>query len=105
MSDQRITSFQLNNTQTPYLVEREMNTLKHQRAENIRPYADYCEYVSWPRPKTFKDLSKDTSVQKILEDLYGVVDRVEFYIGLVASTRVFNQLFGPVSFSLRVILI
>lgn len=38
-----------------------------------------------PRPKSFADITKDKAVQKDLEKVYGDVDNVEFWTGLIAK--------------------
>lgn len=86
ISKTRVTSFQLFNTAEP-MVDREKAALKQGRANNVTNFADYAEYLGLKRPETFADISTRPEVQKALEELYGTVDRVEFYVGLIASNH------------------
>lgn len=45
-------------------------------------YNDYRELCGFPRVTAFDQISGDEKVQRRLEELYGTVDRIEFYGGL-----------------------
>eukprot|EP00546_Thalassionema_frauenfeldii_P000723 CAMPEP_0178938274 /NCGR_PEP_ID=MMETSP0786-20121207/26239_1 /TAXON_ID=186022 /ORGANISM="Thalassionema frauenfeldii, Strain CCMP 1798" /LENGTH=557 /DNA_ID=CAMNT_0020616973 /DNA_START=107 /DNA_END=1782 /DNA_ORIENTATION=- len=98
ISRNRVTSFELFNTEGSYMATREMQAIRQCRAANVAPFADYCEYLGDPRPKTFEDISRKPEVQKVLKELYGTPDRVEFYVGLIAQDHSAGpKIFGDVS--------
>lgn len=84
ISNHRATAMGLFNTEG-WMVGRDLVALTQGRECKIRPYVDYCPYLGQPIPKNFSDLSKDTYIQKKLKEIYGTVDRVEFWVGLLAS--------------------
>ena len=55
------------------------------RAVSLASYNDYRELCGYPRVTAFNQISGDENVQRRLEELYGTVDRIEFYTGLYAE--------------------
>lgn len=55
------------------------------RAVRLASYNDYRELCHYPRVTAFNQISGDPKVQQTLKDLYGTVDRIEFYTGLYAE--------------------
>ena len=51
----------------------------------LAPYNDYRELAKFPRVTDFDQISGDERVQSMLRDLYGHVDRIEFFAGLFAE--------------------
>ena len=84
ISNHRATAMGLFNTED-WMVGRDLAALTQGRECKIRPYVDYCPYIGQPKPEKFSDISKDVHIQKKLEEIYGTVDRIEFWVGLLAS--------------------
>ena len=84
ISNHRATGMNPFNTES-WMLMRDSAALKQSRATQLNPYVDYCDYLGSDRPKKFSHISKDPKIQKKLEELYGTVDRVEFWTGLIAS--------------------
>lgn len=84
MSAQQATSFETSNT-ADILLRLEANTLSKSRNCSVPPYADYVEYLGFPRPTKFSDISSNTTIQNKLSSMYSSVDQVEFYVGLIAE--------------------
>ncbi|MGI8809851.1 MAG: peroxidase family protein [Acidimicrobiales bacterium] len=55
------------------------------RAVSLGSYNDYRELCGYPRVTAFNQISGVKKVQERLADLYGTVDRIEFYSGLYAE--------------------
>ena len=81
----RATKMQLHNSDSVFMVGRDKKTLEQSRACKLRSFSDYCEYLGKEKPKTFADITKDKYIQKELEEVYGNVDNVEFWTGLIAK--------------------
>lgn len=94
ISNHRATAFTLLNTETSYLYRRDVRAVEMGRACKLAPYGDYCEYMGEPRPKSFEDITLDVNIQYALEEVYGTVDKVEFFVGLVAADHPNDSIFG-----------
>ncbi len=69
----------------PALREVELASIREARAVQLAPYNDYREVASFPRVTEFDQITGDERVQAKLKELYGHVDRIEFFPGLFAE--------------------
>ncbi len=70
----------------PALREVELASRSARRAPSqLAPYNDYRELAKFPRVTDFDQITGDPVVQDGLRDLYGDVDRIEFFAGLFAE--------------------
>jgi len=60
-------------------------TVEKGRAVELGSFNDYRELCKFPRVTAFNQISGDAEVQRRLQQLYGTVDRIEFYAGLYAE--------------------
>lgn len=67
------------------LWDAELASVKQGRAVGLASYNDYRELCRFPRVTDFDQISSDPDVRDGLRDLYGSVDRIEFYAGLFAE--------------------
>jgi prostaglandin-endoperoxide synthase 2 len=63
----------------------EAASLAQGRANGLASYNDYREVMQYPRVTRFEQISGDPEIVDALRDLYGDVDRVEFFVGLFAE--------------------
>jgi len=73
------------------LLEVEISSITHGRFCEVAPYNSYREYLGLPRAKSFADISGDPHVQHDLEQHYGDVDNVEFFVGIFCEDRLKNS--------------
>jgi prostaglandin-endoperoxide synthase 2 len=66
----------------PALRPVELASIREARAVQLAPYNDYRELASFPRVTDFDQITGDERTQAALHDLYGHVDRIEFFPGL-----------------------
>ncbi|MFI5953729.1 peroxidase family protein [Cryptosporangium sp. NPDC051539] len=83
-SGQRAGRIGLQNTAAP-LVHLERAGIEQARAVQIAPYNNYREYCGFPRTTSFAQITGDAAVQARLYDLYGSVDRLEYFVGIFAE--------------------
>lgn len=69
------------------LLEIEDLAVRQARTNHIASYNDYREAFGMTRAQTFSDISSNSKVRKLLKELYGTPDNVEFYPGLFAEDR------------------
>lgn len=82
----------LENTPT-FLLERkhpewpavEERTISLMRDARLASYNAYRRRFRLPALRKFSDLTKDTALQQRLEDLYGDIDELEWYVGIFAE--------------------
>lgn len=68
-----------------FLLDIERTTLALSRQNQIAPYNDYREAFSYPRATRFEQVSSNPKIVEALRDIYGHVDKVEFWVGLLAE--------------------
>jgi len=70
----------------PMLVEMaERPTIDAGRRVNLRGYNEYRVACKFERARTFEDISSDPRISGRPRELYGDVDDVEFYVGLMRT--------------------
>jgi prostaglandin-endoperoxide synthase 2 len=67
------------------LHEAERHSIEQARAVRLASYNDYRVLCGFPRVTEVDQISGDPRVQQALSDVYGDVDRIEFYVGLFAE--------------------
>ena len=63
----------------------ELATIQLGRETQLASYNDYRELCGFPRVTAFKQITGDKYAQQKLKELYGDVDKVEFFVGLYAE--------------------
>jgi prostaglandin-endoperoxide synthase 2 len=79
----------------PLLLPIEENTIETGRKANLASYNDYRERFGLWRLQSFDELTSDKNVIKTLKELYGNIDNVEFYAGLMAEDRGYGNSIFP----------
>lgn len=74
----------LRNTPEP-LLEIEEASIRLGRLTQLGSYNTYREAFGFPRVTRFEQISSDPEIIEGLRDVYGQVDRIEFYVGLFAE--------------------
>lgn len=67
------------------VLETEKVSIELGRAVELASYNDYREMSGYPRVTQFDQITGNPKAQRLLKDLYGDVDRVEFYVGLFSE--------------------
>ena len=68
-----------------FLLPVELASVNWGRQTQMASYNDYREICQYPRVTDFNQITGDKETQKMLKDLYGHVDNIEFYVGLYAE--------------------
>ena len=63
----------------------ELATIKLGRQAQLASYNDYREMSGFPRVTDFDQITGDEFTQQKLKELYGHVDKIEFFVGLYAE--------------------
>ncbi len=63
----------------------ELATLQYGRMTQLASYNDYREICGYPRVTDFNQITEDEYTQQKLKELYGHVDKIEFFVGLYAE--------------------
>lgn len=66
----------------PSVQERSVSLMRKAR---LRSYNDYREAFNLKRLKSFDQLTSDTELRQRLQDLYGDIDKLEWYVGIFAE--------------------
>ena len=89
-SSQPSTQIGLFNT-AEFLIPVELASVNWGRQTQMASYNDYREICQYPRVTKFAQITGDRETQKLLRDLYGHVDNIEFYVGLYAEAARANS--------------
>ena len=68
-----------------FLLPVERASIEQGRENELASYNDYREAMGYPRVTRFEQISGDRRVVAGLRNVYGQVDRVEFFVGLFAE--------------------
>ena len=63
----------------------EMASVKQGRTNRLASYNDYREVMKYPRVTRFEQINGDPDVVEALREIYGDVDKVEFFVGLFSE--------------------
>lgn len=75
---------------TKFLMHVEKASVEQGRTCQLRPFADYLEYLQRMPIESMADISSDRNVASLLQDTYGDVSKVDFFVGLFCEDRVKN---------------
>jgi hypothetical protein len=64
------------------------------RERGLAPFNDIREDIGLPRTTSFQALTDDTEDAEILESIYGNVDNIDPWVGMLAEKKLPNSLFG-----------
>ena len=74
-----------------FLIPVELTSINWGRQTQMASYNDYREILKHPRVTDFDQITGDKEAQKLLKELYGHVDNIEFYVGLYAEEDRMNS--------------
>ncbi|ASC72619.1 uncharacterized protein XM38_035770 [Halomicronema hongdechloris C2206] len=83
------------NTDDFLVAPTELASIRLGRAAQMASYNDYREMCGYPRVTRFNQITGDATTQMLLQELYGEVDKVEFYVGLYAEDVRDNSALSP----------
>lgn len=73
----------------------ELASVQLGRVAQMASYNDYREMAGYPRVTDFDQITSDPDAQRLLQELYGDVDKLEFYVGLYAEDVRENSALAP----------
>ena len=77
-----------------FLLPAERAAVEQARQSRLRSFNEYCVAFGQKPLKSFAQLTSDVRVQQRLQDLYGDMDQLEFFIGLFAQEAQGKRLHG-----------
>jgi prostaglandin-endoperoxide synthase 2 len=68
-----------------FLIDAELRAVKQGRMNQIAAYNDYRELMGFPRVTRFEQITGDRHKLDVLRKFYSDVDRIEFFVGMLAE--------------------
>ena len=68
-----------------FLLHLEKTTLAWGRETQLPSYNDYREYCKFPRVTDFSQITGEPELKRQLKEVYGHVDKIEFYPGIMTE--------------------
>jgi prostaglandin-endoperoxide synthase 2 len=87
--------FPLPGTPYTFIDVTELASIKLGRQAQLASYNDYREMCGFPRVTDFNQITGDEYAQQKLKELYGHVDKIEFFVGLYAEDVRENSAIPP----------
>ncbi len=84
-SKQRAGRIGLRNTDAWFHARTTLPSIVQSRRVNLASYNDYRWLVKLPRKANFDQVSSDPEIRSGLEDAYGSVEKLEFFVGMFAE--------------------
>ena len=78
-----------------FLLDAERASINLSRLTRLRSYNDYRKLCAYPPVTAFDQITSNPELQRALERLYGHVDSIEFYVGLMAEDGRPNSAVAP----------
>lgn len=78
-----------------FLLDTERASIELSRLAHLASYNDYRELCGFPRVTAFDQITGNSEAQRQLEEVYGHVDNIEFYVGLFAEDVRPNSALAP----------
>lgn len=75
---------------TKSLMHVEQASVRQGRFCQLRPFTDYLEYLQRMPIEKMSDITSDRETAAMLEQAYGSVDKVDFFVGIFCEDRVKN---------------
>jgi len=76
------------------------DTVAIMRASKLQTYNAYRERFGLKAAKTFKDVTDDRDLAATLQDMYGKVANLEWYVGMCAETHGRGMIMGELLFTM-----